>query len=93
MISPEVIVNLVASTKTRSGLTVRLEIDTNLYPKGLVVSDIDFDAINLFRDEFHADWSCAIEPPNNEGFVSQRGFTVRLDAAWCVNTRPPTMRA
>jgi len=70
LISHEVIVNLIASTKTRSGLTVRSEIDTNSYPKGLVVSDTDFDAINLIRDEFHGDWNYSIEPPNNEGIVS-----------------------
>jgi len=70
LISHAVIVNLIASTKTRSGLTVRSEIDTNSYPKGLVVSDIDFDAIRLIRDEFHGDWNYAIEPLNNEGIVS-----------------------
>jgi len=37
LISHEVIVNLIASTKTRSGLTVRSEIDTNSYPKGLAL--------------------------------------------------------
>jgi hypothetical protein len=56
--------------KTRSGLTVRSEIDTNSYPKGLVVSDTDFDAIRLIRDEFHGDWNYAIEPLNNESIVS-----------------------
>ena len=66
----EVIVHLIASTKTRSGLTVRSEIDTNSYPKGLVVSDTDFDAINLIRDEFHGDWNYSIKPLNNEGIVS-----------------------
>jgi len=65
LISHEVIVNLIASTKTRSGLTVRSEIDTNSYPKGLVVSDTDFDAINLIRDEFHGDWNYSIQPLNN----------------------------
>jgi len=70
LISHEVIVNLIASTKTRSGLTVRSEIDTYSYPKGLVVSDTDFDAINLFRDEFHGDWNYSIEPLKNEGVVS-----------------------
>lgn len=70
LISHEVIVNLIASTKTRSGLTVRSEIDTNSYPKGLVVSDAAFDAINLIRDEFHGDWNYSIEPLNNVGIIS-----------------------
>ena len=70
LISHEVIVNLIASTKTRSGLTLRSEIDTNSYPKGLVVSDADFDSINLIRDELHGDWNYSIEPLNNVGIVS-----------------------
>jgi len=45
LISHEVIVQLIASTKTRSGLTVRSEIDSNSYPKGVVVSDADFAGI------------------------------------------------
>ena len=47
LISHEVIVQLIASTKTRSGLKVRSEIDTNSYPKGLVVSDADFSTIEI----------------------------------------------
>lgn len=39
LISHEVIVNLVASTKTRSGLKVRAGPDTVEYPKGLTVTD------------------------------------------------------
>ena len=80
--SHEVIVNLIANTKTRSGLTVRSEIDTNSYPKGLVVSDTDFDAIRLIRDEFHGDWNYAIEPLNNEGISSQRRLRCSKGQRW-----------
>jgi hypothetical protein len=55
-----VIVNLIASTKTRSGLKVRSEIDTNSYPKGLVVSEADFSAIKFEPDEFHGEWNYSI---------------------------------
>ena len=34
LVSHEVIVNLIASTTTRTGLTVRCELDTRDYPKG-----------------------------------------------------------
>ncbi len=60
LISHEVIVNLIASTKTRSGLKVRAELDKAEYPKGLVVSDDDFAAIKLERNEFHGDWNYRI---------------------------------
>ena len=38
LVSHEVIVNLIASIKTRSGLSVHAKLDTNSYPKGIVVS-------------------------------------------------------
>ena len=62
LISHEVIVNLIASTKTRSGLTVRAELDTADYPKGLAVTDADLAAINIERNEFHGDWNYCIRP-------------------------------
>ena len=60
LISHEVIVNRIASTKTRSGLKVRTELDTAEYTKGLVVSDAAFAAVNIERDEFHGDWNNCI---------------------------------
>jgi hypothetical protein len=62
LISHEVIVQLIASTKTRSGLKVRSEIDTNSYPKGMVVSDADFSAIEIRPDRFHGEWNYSIGP-------------------------------
>jgi hypothetical protein len=60
LISHEVIVNLIASTKTRSGLAVRSEIDHAQYPKGMSVSDADLAAIKIERNEFHGDWNYCI---------------------------------
>ena len=62
LISHEVIVQLIASTKTRSGLKVRSEIDTNSYPKGMVVSDADFSTIEIRPDRFHGEWNYSIGP-------------------------------
>jgi Rhodopirellula transposase DDE domain len=60
LVSHEVIVNLIASTQTRSGLKVRAELDAAQYPKGIVVSDEDYSAIKLVRHEFHSDWNYQI---------------------------------
>ena len=60
LISHEVIVNLIASTKTRSGLTVRAELDTAQYPKGLVISDAELATVKIERNEFHGDWNYCI---------------------------------
>ena len=39
LVSYRVIVDLISATATKAGLTVRCELDTNAYPKGIVVSD------------------------------------------------------
>jgi hypothetical protein len=62
LISHEVIVQLIANTKTRSGLKVRSEIDANSYPKGLVISDAEFAKIKLELDPFHGEWNYSLRP-------------------------------
>lgn len=41
LISHAVIVNLIAATTTKTGLTVRCELDTQVYPMGIVVTDAE----------------------------------------------------
>ena len=62
LISHEVIVQLIANTKTRSGSKVRSEIDANSYPKGLVISDAEFAKIKLELDPFHGEWNYSLRP-------------------------------
>jgi hypothetical protein len=62
LVSHEVIVSLIAGTRTRSGLSVQAEIDANAYPKGVVVSDAEFAAIKIERNDFHGDWNYCIRP-------------------------------
>ena len=62
LISHEVMINLIANTRTRTGLQVHAELDAAPYPKGLKVSDAEFDAINLVRDAFHGEWNYTIHP-------------------------------
>jgi len=62
LVSYRVIVDLIAATTTKTGLTVRCEIDANLYPKGVTVSDAQMAAINLARHDFHGDWNYTIAP-------------------------------
>jgi hypothetical protein len=58
----EVIVNLIASTETTTGLSVRCVADKREYPNGLKVDDAELEAINIKRDEFHGDWNYTISP-------------------------------
>jgi hypothetical protein len=62
LVSHEVMLNLIANTKTKTGLSVRAEMDKSEYPKGIKVSDADFDSINIVRDKFHGDWNYSIHP-------------------------------
>lgn len=62
LVSHEVIVNLIAATTTRKGLKVRAELDSNLYQKGIKVSDQAFSTIRIDRDDFHGEWNYVISP-------------------------------
>jgi hypothetical protein len=62
LISHEVIVNLIASTGTTKGLTVRCEVDENSYPKGIKVTEEELANINIKRHEFHGEWNYTIRP-------------------------------
>jgi hypothetical protein len=62
LVSHQVIVQLIGSTSTDTGLKVCCEIDGNLYPKGIKVPDEEMQAINISRDEFHGEWNYTISP-------------------------------
>jgi hypothetical protein len=62
LVSHEVIVNLIVSTTTRTGLTVKCELDTKKYPKGIKVTDEELQQVKIIRDEFHGEWNYAIHP-------------------------------
>jgi hypothetical protein len=65
LVSYRVIVDLISATTTDTGLTVRCELDTNLYPKGIAVADKDMDAINISRADFHGEWNYTIRQRNS----------------------------
>lgn len=62
LISHEVIVNLIASTTTETGLSVHSELDTGAYPAGVKVSDQQVAELDLRRDKFHGDWNYTLYP-------------------------------
>ena len=55
-------VELIASTTTKTGLTVRCELDTRCYPKGIKVSDAEMATLNIKGDAFHPEWNYTISP-------------------------------
>lgn len=65
LINHEVVVNLIASTKTRNGLKVKCQIDKKKYPTGIKVSDKELSLVNITKDSFHGEWNYSIKPNNN----------------------------
>lgn len=56
----QTIVNLIANTTTTTGLTVRCELDPNLYPTKIKLTDQQKESIPLTRHLFHGDWNYTI---------------------------------
>ena len=64
--SHEVIVNTIAATTTRTGLTVAAELDQASYPTGIKIpdqemKDLDTNGI-LTRHDFHGEWNYTLNP-------------------------------
>jgi len=62
LISHEVIVALIGATTTTTGLQVRAELDTALYPTKVKVSDAQLATVRLSTHAFHGEWNYTISP-------------------------------
>jgi Rhodopirellula transposase DDE domain len=62
LVSHQVIIQLIGSTKTRTGLNVHCCLDENKYLKCIKVSDREMASINLEHDSFHGEWNYTISP-------------------------------
>jgi transposase len=57
----QTVVNLIANTTTTTGLTVRCELDTSLYPTKIKLTKQQKESIPLTRHEFHGEWNYTIK--------------------------------
>ena len=62
LITHQVIVELIASTRTRTGLVVRCALDERTYTNGRRVSDRQLADVHLVPDVFHGEWNYTIMP-------------------------------
>jgi hypothetical protein len=62
LVSREVVVNLIGHTTTKTGLTMRSELDENIYPTGREVTDQQMESLAIKRDKFHGEWNYTIRP-------------------------------
>ena len=64
--SHEVIVNSIAATTTKTGLSVRAELDTGQYPTGVKIPDVEMTSLEssgtLSRHEWHPEWNYTLKP-------------------------------
>jgi DDE family transposase len=61
LVSYRVIIDLISATTTDTGLTVRCELDSADYPKGIAVSDREMNDLNISRDAFHGEWNYTMQ--------------------------------
>jgi hypothetical protein len=62
LVSRAAVVNLIGSTKTKAGLRIQAELDTNSYPIGIKVAEENSAAVKIKRHSFHGDWNYTISP-------------------------------
>lgn len=62
LLTHQVIVQLIASTTTRTGLTVQRRLDRGAYAQGIKGSDAERATLNLQPAAFHGDWNYTILP-------------------------------
>ncbi len=62
LVSREAVVELIANTTTREGLSIRAELDENEYPTGVKASDEELAGVRIRRSAFHGDWNYMVSP-------------------------------
>ncbi len=62
LVSRLAVVDLIAATTTKTGLTVRCELDENSYPKAIRVTEEEMATINIATDTWHPEWNYTISP-------------------------------
>jgi hypothetical protein len=55
-----VVVELIAATRTRSGLRVQAGLDQASYPLGVKISDRELAAVPLRRHGWHGEWNYTV---------------------------------
>ena len=62
LLSHHVIIQLIAATKTDTGLKIVCALDKQHYPKGIKVPKSALKNLNISYDKFHGDWNYTIRP-------------------------------
>jgi Rhodopirellula transposase DDE domain len=64
LVSTQTVVELIGTTKTKTGLIVRAALDKRKYRKGIKVTDEEMAGLKIRRARFHGDWNYTVLPRN-----------------------------
>lgn len=64
LVSYETVVNLIGSTRTRTGLRIKARLDPKQYEKGLKITDAQMKDINIEPHRTHPQWNYTIKSNN-----------------------------
>jgi Rhodopirellula transposase DDE domain len=70
--SHQTVIDLIAATSTKTGLTVYTRLDPGTYPDKIAVSDKELAAVQLTPDPFHPEWNYRIAGINRRGERNER---------------------
>jgi transposase len=62
LIDYRTVVELIASTTTKTGLLVKVRLDKKQYKKGKKVPAFEIEKLNIRRHKFHGEWNYTISP-------------------------------
>ena len=60
----QIVVDLIGSTRTKTGLVVKAKLDAKAYPKGRKVTKAEMQSVNINPSRFHGEWNYVIHPRN-----------------------------
>jgi transposase len=62
LVSYQTIIDLIAKTRTTTGLKIKAKLTQRTYPTGVEISAAEMAKLNLKPDDFHGDWNYSLLP-------------------------------
>lgn len=62
LVTHEAVVNLIANTRTQTGLAIQAQLDPKAYPLGHKVTDQQMRLLNIESADFHGEWNYKVAP-------------------------------
>jgi transposase len=62
LVDYQTVVNLIAATTTKTGLSIKVRLDKRQYQRGIKVPLKEINRLNIRHHDFHGDWNYTIKP-------------------------------